>query len=114
MQFKELKLKPWLLRLADRIAYRTPTPIQEQAIPPLLEGKSVLMLAQTGSGKTAAFGLPMLHQLSEQPFGVFGVIVVPSRELALQIQEKMQVYGEGLNLRMALLIGGTNYLRNID
>ena len=92
--------------------YETPTPIQERAIPPLVEGRDLLGVAQTGTGKTAAFTLPMLQWLSEEPFGgrrpIRGLILTPTRELAAQIGESIEVYGKHLDLKHAVIFGGVS------
>ena len=91
--------------------YVKPTPIQAQAIPLLIEGGDLLGIAQTGTGKTAAFALPILHRLSVQrlqrsPGRPHALILAPTRELALQIDERFRAYGRGLNLRSAVVFGG--------
>jgi ATP-dependent RNA helicase RhlE len=91
--------------------YLKPTPIQAQAIPLLIEGGDLLGIAQTGTGKTAAFALPILHRLSVQrlqrsPGRPHALILAPTRELALQIDERFRAYGRGLNLRSAVVFGG--------
>jgi ATP-dependent RNA helicase RhlE len=100
------------LRLALKAEnYLKPTPIQSQAIPLLTEGKDLLGIAQTGTGKTAAFALPILHRLSVQrlprsPGRPHALILAPTRELALQIEERFRAYGRGLGLRSAVILGG--------
>jgi len=91
----------------------TPTPIQAQAIPELLGGKDVLGIAQTGTGKTAAFALPILHQLSQQhkssgPRRPRALVLAPTRELALQIGDEFRAYGTHLDLRQTVIVGGVN------
>jgi ATP-dependent RNA helicase RhlE len=91
--------------------YLKPTPIQAQAIPLLVEGRDLLGVAQTGTGKTAAFALPILHRLSEQrlqrsPGRPHALILAPTRELALQIEERFRAYGRGLPLRSTVVFGG--------
>jgi len=91
--------------------YLKPTPIQAQAIPLLTEGRDLLGIAQTGTGKTAAFALPILHRLSVQrlqrsPRRPHALILAPTRELALQIDERFRAYGRGLPLRSAVIFGG--------
>ena len=91
--------------------YATPTPIQTQAIPLLLAGRDLLGIAQTGTGKTAAFVLPILQQLAAQPAGhgprlLRALILAPTRELALQIGERVQAYGRHLHLRHTVILGG--------
>ena len=85
MSFNKLKLGEWLLKTCEKIKYHTPTPIQALAIPSILGGKSVIINSETGSGKTAAFGLPLLNKLAQEPTSIYAVIVAPSLELAMQI-----------------------------
>ena len=112
MNFKELNLIPPLLRAIEDAGYERPTPIQEQSIPPLLEGRDVLGCAQTGTGKTAAFSLPILQHLAESPGqgrrAIRALVLTPTRELAAQIGESFASYGEHLNLRHLVIFGGVN------
>ncbi|RRT82266.1 hypothetical protein B296_00020389 [Ensete ventricosum] len=87
-----------------------PTPVQSRCIPRILAGDDVLGIAQTGSGKTAAFALPILHRLAEDPYGVFALVVTPTRELACQLAEQFRALGSSLNLRCTLIVGGMNML----
>jgi len=98
--------------------YVQPTPIQAQAIPALLAGRDVLGIAQTGTGKTAAFGLPLLQKLftdriKNAPRSTRALILAPTRELALQIDESLRAYGRHLSLRHAVILGGVNENRQI-
>jgi len=93
--------------------YVTPTPIQEQIIPMALTGRDILGIAQTGTGKTAAFGLPLLQRLAAdkrplEPKGARALILAPTRELAVQIHESLRNYGRNLSLRHAVILGGVN------
>lgn len=98
--------------IADK-GYTTPTPIQDQAIPALLEGRDIIGSAQTGTGKTAAFLIPLIqHSLTQQTDTV--LIIAPTRELAAQIDAEFMEFAKGLNLYSALCIGGTNMKRQID
>jgi ATP-dependent RNA helicase RhlE len=99
--------------------YREPTAIQVQAIPPILSGRDVLGIAQTGTGKTAAFGLPLLQRLAadRMPAGaraVRALILAPTRELAIQIHDSLCRYGRHLSLRLAVVVGGVNQNRQIE
>ncbi len=111
MQFSELKLIPPLLKAVAAEGYLEPTPIQEQAIPHVLQGRDLLGCAQTGTGKTAAFALPMLQRLATAP-SIRGVrpiralILTPTRELASQIGESFATYGRGLGLYHTVIFGG--------
>ncbi|MBP7710432.1 MAG: DEAD/DEAH box helicase [Rickettsiales bacterium] len=111
--FTNLNLNPKILSALEKKGYVTPTPIQLQAIPPLLEGKDLLGIAQTGTGKTAAFSLPILHNLAKSGTSVKSgcvraLILTPTRELASQIAENIDAYGKELGLRYALVYGGVS------
>ena len=111
LKFNELPLHETILKSLDKSGYETPTPIQAQSIPSLLEGKDLLGIAQTGTGKTAAFTLPMLQKLSGRDFSLTAIeprslILAPTRELASQIKEQLDKYGEGLKLKSAVIFGG--------
>ena len=111
--FKDLNLSPQILIALEKKGYTTPTPIQIQSIPHLLEGKDLLGIAQTGTGKTAAFALPILDNLfksgkSVQPYNVRSLILTPTRELASQIVDNIKLYGHDLHLRSAVIFGGVN------
>lgn len=110
MTFEQLKLSAPLLRAVEKAGYTEPSPIQAKAIPPVLEGHDLLGCAQTGTGKTAAFALPMLHRLTEtsarQKGAVRALILTPTRELALQIGESFSAYGKYLKLRHTVIFGG--------
>ncbi|GAA4281438.1 DEAD/DEAH box helicase [Gaetbulibacter aestuarii] len=112
MSFQSLGLSEALLKAVSEKGYTTPSPIQQKAIPPILEGKDVLASAQTGTGKTAGFTLPLLHILSENPKGKFrpirALILTPTRELAAQVYSNVREYGAFLNLRSAVIFGGVN------
>nr|WP_321986738.1 DEAD/DEAH box helicase [uncultured Lichenicoccus sp.] len=109
--FAELGLAAPILAALRRQDYNEPTPIQAQAIPPILRGRDVQGLAQTGTGKTAAFALPILHRLLSTPApapprGCRALVLAPTRELASQIAESFRTHGRGTGLRVALLYGG--------
>ncbi|WP_460564272.1 DEAD/DEAH box helicase [Hydrogenophaga aquatica] len=114
MTFEELKLAPAILDAVREQGYEHPTPIQAEAIPAVLEGHDLLAGAQTGTGKTAAFTLPMLHRLSEsaQPVArgerrpVRALVLAPTRELAAQVEESVKAYGKHLKLKSAVIFGG--------
>ncbi len=124
MKFEQLNLNAAILRALNEEGYETPTPIQQKAIPHVLEGRDLLGCAQTGTGKTAAFSLPMLHNLSKRPAEggrtrhIRSLILTPTRELAIQIQESLVAYGRHLPLRSTVIFGGvpqrpqTNALAN--
>ena len=109
MSFNKLKLSPWLLNTCQKIKYHAPTPIQNLAIPPALQGESVIINSETGSGKTATFAFPLLQKLAKDPTSILAVIIAPSLELAMQIHQQMAIFGQTINLRQALIVGGVNY-----
>ena len=111
MEFKNLGVHDALLKAINDQHYDTPTPIQKQAIPPTLEGRDVLGLAQTGTGKTAAFAVPTLQNLSlkknqKQKRVIRSLVLTPTRELAIQIQESFESYGRYLPLKSTVIFGG--------
>ncbi len=114
MKFEDLNLAPAIQKAVAEQGYETPTPIQQQAIPAVLEGHDLLAGAQTGTGKTAAFTLPVLHKLTmsrskENKFGVYGVralVLTPTRELAAQVEESVRNYGKYLQLTSTVIFGG--------
>ena len=112
MTFEDLGLGPEVLKAVDEAGYETPTPIQEQAIPIVLMGRDVLGCAQTGTGKTASFTLPMIDILAAGRARARmprSLILTPTRELATQIAENFKTYGKYHKLSMALLIGGVSF-----
>ncbi len=112
MSFNTLGLSEALLKAISKKGYTNPSPIQQKAIPPILEGQDVLASAQTGTGKTAGFTLPLLHLLSENPKQKYrpirALILTPTRELAAQVYANVREYSEFLNLRSAVIFGGVN------
>jgi len=112
MSFQSLGLSDALLKAISKKGYKTPSPIQEKAIPPVLEGRDVLASAQTGTGKTAGFTLPLLHYLSENPKAKFkpirALILTPTRELAAQVHQSVKDYSEFLDISSMVIFGGVN------
>ncbi|WP_066224185.1 DEAD/DEAH box helicase [Formosa haliotis] len=112
MSFNSLGLSDALLKAINKKGYNTPSPIQAKAIPPILEGKDVLASAQTGTGKTAGFTLPLLQILTEgttkRQRPVRALILTPTRELAAQIFENVKEYSEFIDIRSAVIFGGVN------
>jgi ATP-dependent RNA helicase DeaD len=104
--FSELGLAPDLLDAIRDVGYEAPSPIQEQAIPPLLEGLDVIGQAQTGSGKTAAFGLPMLQYVDPQEHDVQGLVLTPTRELCIQVTQALRAYGARKGVDVVAVFGG--------
>src|SRR4029434_4701425 len=102
--FAELTLRSELLTALTTLGYEEPTPIQREAIPLLLSGRDLLGQAATGTGKTAAFALPMLHRIADEspaPRRPTGVVLVPTRELAMQVAEALHQYGRSLRIAVA-------------
>jgi ATP-dependent RNA helicase RhlE len=120
MQFADLRLAEPILRAVLSEGYTVATPIQAQAIPHILKGKDVLGSAQTGTGKTAAFALPILHRFSEHPRAAGAphkprcLILCPTRELAAQIGESFRAYGKNLRVRYSVIFGGVSQGPQVD
>lgn len=111
MKFKELKLEKVILDAVEKIGYTEVTPIQELAIPEILKKKDLIGLAQTGTGKTAAYGLPIIDMLikdSRIDKKIRVLIVSPTRELAIQIRDNILDYSQGTNIRCGVVLGGVN------
>ncbi|CAM4445256.1 DEAD/DEAH box helicase [Paenibacillus tarimensis] len=114
MTFKELNIAPAILKALDQENYTAPTPIQEQAIPAVLAGKDLLGCAQTGTGKTAAFAVPIVQLLSSRqtagggPRRIRSLILSPTRELALQIAENIEAYSRFTRIRCTAIVGGVS------
>jgi ATP-dependent RNA helicase RhlE len=107
ISFIELNLAPEIARAVEEEGYEAPTPIQQRAIPGILEGRDLIACAQTGTGKTAAFTLPILHRLRTGGRGrVRALILTPTRELAAQVAEALRVYGRHVRLDTAVVHGG--------
>jgi ATP-dependent RNA helicase DeaD len=104
--FADLGLAPDLLSAVHDVGYDSPSPIQEQAIPPLLEGLDVIGQAQTGSGKTAAFGLPMLQYVDPDEDDVQGLVLTPTRELCIQVTQALRAYGKRKGVDVVAVFGG--------
>lgn len=118
MKFEELGLAAPILKALDSEGYTTPTPIQVKAIPPVLEGSDLLGIAQTGTGKTAAFALPILTRLAKEakpPLrkGCRALVLSPTRELASQIAESFRTYGRFMDLKIAVVFGGVDIRKQI-
>ena len=118
MIFEDLKLEDPILKAIEKQGYSNPTPIQEQAIPILLNGHDLLGVAQTGTGKTAAFGIPILNHLLKENNTVGkrkikALVVTPTRELAIQITESFTAYGQFTNLRNTVIFGGVKQSKQV-
>jgi ATP-dependent RNA helicase RhlE len=118
MNFKELGIVNPILKALEEEGYTAPSPIQEQAIPHLLEGRDLLGCAQTGTGKTAAFAIPILQAIGQQHGGghrpTRALILTPTRELAIQIEESFKAYGRHMNLRTVCIYGGVSQKPQVD
>ena len=118
MTFKELNLSAPLLRAVQEAGYETPSPIQAAAIPPVLSGRDLMGCAQTGTGKTAVFALPMLDRLTanapRRKGAIRALILTPTRELALQIGESFDAYGKYLKLRSTVIFGGVGQAPQVE
>jgi ATP-dependent RNA helicase DDX47/RRP3 len=104
--FKSLGLIDPLLEALDRMGFKKPTDIQSEALPHALQGRDIIGIASTGSGKTAAFALPILQKIWEEPKGLFACVLAPTRELAYQISEQFEALGSAMGIRCAVVIGG--------
>src|SRR6185295_1253374 len=122
MSFDSLGLAEPLLRAVREQGYTVPTPIQAQAIPAVLSGGDLLAGAQTGTGKTAGFTLPMLHRLAQKPavrdakgrLPIRALILTPTRELAAQVEESVRTYGKYMNLASRVMFGGVGMQPQVD
>ncbi|RJQ28640.1 DEAD/DEAH box helicase [Candidatus Parcubacteria bacterium] len=108
--FYDLGIAPNILGVLDKLGFNVPTPIQERSIPPAIEGKDLMGIAQTGTGKTLAFGVPMVQAALG---GKQGLVVLPTRELAIQVNETFEKIGGPLRIRTAMLVGGEPIRRQI-
>jgi ATP-dependent RNA helicase DeaD len=104
--FADLRLDPAILEAIHDVGYEAPSPIQEEAIPPLLEGRDVIGQAQTGSGKTAAFGLPMLQYVDPSEHEVQALVLTPTRELCIQVTQALRAYGRRKGIDVVAVFGG--------
>ncbi|MBL9054326.1 MAG: DEAD/DEAH box helicase [Tabrizicola sp.] len=114
--FADLGLSPNLLKALEKTTLKTPTPIQAQAIPHIMQGADLMGLAQTGTGKTAAFGLPLLHRLLDLghppgPKNVRALILAPTRELATQIKDNLEVFTKGTAVKVTMVVGGASLFK---
>lgn len=117
MSFKELKISEPILKLLTEQGYETPSPIQQQAIPLLLEGKDILGSAQTGTGKTAAFAIPIIQELYQKKIKssyIKTLVLAPTRELASQINDSFVSYSKGLRLKTTVVFGGVRQKKQTD
>ena len=106
MEFETILKKKWLHKQLDSIGLKKPTPIQTNCIPAILNGQNCIGCAKTGSGKTMAFALPILHTLSDDPYGIYALVLTPTRELAFQIADQFRAIGKPIGLRDVVVVGG--------
>ncbi|KVH89408.1 DNA/RNA helicase, DEAD/DEAH box type, N-terminal [Cynara cardunculus var. scolymus] len=112
--FKELGVVDQLIEACDSLGWKNPSKIQAEAIPHALEGKDLIGLAQTGSGKTGAFALPILQALLEAPQAFFACVLSPTRELAIQIAEQFEALGSSIGVKSAVLVGGVDQVQKLQ
>ena len=108
--FKSLGLIDPLLEALEQLNFKTPTEIQAEALPHALQGRDIIGVASTGSGKTAAFALPILQKLWEEPKGLFACVLAPTRELAYQISQQFESLGAAMGVRCATIVGGMDIM----
>ncbi|KAF9075897.1 P-loop containing nucleoside triphosphate hydrolase protein [Rhodocollybia butyracea] len=108
--FSELGVSSTIQNALKTLSIHTPTEIQSVCIPPLLAGRDCIGNAKTGSGKTLAFALPIIQKLSADPYGIFALVLTPTRELAFQISEQFAVVGNAINVRTAVIVGGMDMM----
>jgi ATP-dependent RNA helicase DeaD len=113
LKFTDFNLKPEIQSAVDAAGFREPSPVQKEAIPLILDGNDIIAQAQTGTGKTAAFGLPIMSMM-ESNSGVQGLVIVPTRELAMQVSDELYRFGKEAGLRTATVYGGTPYGKQIE
>jgi ATP-dependent RNA helicase DDX47/RRP3 len=104
--FRSLGLIDPLLDALEQVNHKTPTEIQVESLPHALAGRDIIGVASTGSGKTAAFALPILQKLWEEPKGLFACVLAPTRELAYQISQQFESLGSAMGVRCAVIVGG--------
>jgi ATP-dependent RNA helicase DDX49/DBP8 len=109
--FSDLKLNSWIVRQCEAMGLKHPTPIQTNCIPRILVGDDCIGCAKTGSGKTFAFALPILQKLCEEPYGIFALVLTPTRELAFQISDQFAVIGKAINLKQCVITGGMDMVQ---
>ncbi|WP_335872364.1 DEAD/DEAH box helicase [Bacillus sp. 2205SS5-2] len=112
-KFSDLQLSPLTLKSVERMGFEEATPIQAGTIPLSLEGRDIIGQAQTGTGKTAAFGIPMVEKISEESQSIQGLIIAPTRELAIQVSEELYKIGQDKRIRVLAVYGGQDIQRQI-
>ena len=112
--FEKMRLEKWIKKVINYLSYKEPTEVQKYVIPQILKEKNVIAISKTGTGKTASFCLPILSELSKNPFGLYAIILEPTRELVLQVEEKLKLFSTGFNLRMCSIIGGEDFTAQLN
>ena len=108
--FKSLGLIDPLLEALEQMKFKAPTDIQAEALPHAFQGRDIIGVASTGSGKTAAFALPILQKLWQEPRGLFACVISPTRELAYQISQQFEALGSAMGVRCAVIVGGMDLM----
>jgi len=108
--FESLGIAPQILATIKKLGYKAPTKIQSEAIPVALKGSDIIGLAQTGSGKTAAYAIPIIQAFMEKPQGLFACVVAPTRELGYQISEQFEALGASVGLKSVVIVGGMDHM----
>lgn len=108
--FSSLGLSSWLVRQCEGLGFKEATPVQKNCIPPIMEGRDCIGSAKTGSGKTAAFALPILDSLSCDPYGIYALVLTPTRELAYQISDQFCVLGKHIGVKSEVIVGGVDMM----
>ena len=111
--FRDLGVLDVLAEACEKVGWKTPTKIQEESIPIALLGKDVIGLAETGSGKTGAFALPILQSLLDHPQRLFALVLTPTRELAFQISEQFEALGATIGIKCAAIVGGMDMVSQV-
>jgi len=112
LSFEQVGVAPWLIKNLKSVEIVKPTPIQQETLLHSLKGKNIIGCAHTGSGKTACFALPILQKLAKDPYGIFALVLTPTRELAYQIVEQFRVFtAQNLNLRISVITGGIDMMK---
>ena len=107
--FEEMGLPDFICQSCKEMGLKKPTPVQENCIPPILNGNNCVAMSPTGSGKTAAFALPIISNLSKDPYGIYSLIISPTRELAEQISQQFRVFGKGMKIDVCTILGGMSF-----
>ena len=109
--FDAIGLESWLVKACTGMGLTRPTDVQWHCVPEVLAGRDVMASAETGSGKTAAFALPILQMLASDPYGIFALVLTPTRELAFQIEEQFAALGSSISLRQSIVVGGLDMMK---